>query len=309
MTTNTEQMLREAASEALLTLDGIADTNPRDRADFENKDEWITWAKSRAKWAADKLRAPISRELLAERVLKQMLEQDAALTQPAKAAQAGEAVYQCQGADGRWTDQSRDSYDYNVKHGGGPVRVLYTSPPASQERAQHPTPRMVPIDALLSAESERDCWRTRAQTMIDHANGEFWGWQGDGEDHLESLANSLPVVIRADQLRELQAQQPSGGEVALHGKRVRVAEVVSSADPRKTVPWLAHGDAEASTVESHRDFVRWLDVATPKPEPMTDEQLAAINPYRYSGSTRVVWSNGFRAAERRYGITKGAAHG
>lgn len=87
MTTNTEQLLREAASEALLTLDGIADTNPRDRADFENKDEWITWAKSRAKWAADKLRAPISRELLAERVLKQMLEQDAALTQP---AQAGE---------------------------------------------------------------------------------------------------------------------------------------------------------------------------------------------------------------------------
>jgi len=78
LTTNTEQLLHEAASEALLTLDGIADTNPRDRADFENKDEWITWAKSRAKWAADKLRAPISRELLAERVLKQMLEQDAA---------------------------------------------------------------------------------------------------------------------------------------------------------------------------------------------------------------------------------------
>lgn len=89
MTTNTEQLLSELASEALLTLDGIADTNPRDRADFENKDEWITWAKSRAKWAADKLRAPISRELLAERVLKQTLEQDAALTQP---AQAGEIV-------------------------------------------------------------------------------------------------------------------------------------------------------------------------------------------------------------------------
>ena len=75
----TEQLLREAASEALLTLDGIADTNPQDKADFEDKDEWITWAKSRAKWAADKLRAPISRELHAERVLKQMLEQDAAI--------------------------------------------------------------------------------------------------------------------------------------------------------------------------------------------------------------------------------------
>lgn len=91
--TNTEQLLRDAASEALLTLDGIADTNPRDRADFENKDEWITWAKSRAKWAADKLRAPISRELLAERVLKQMLEQDAALTQPATQAERDQAKH------------------------------------------------------------------------------------------------------------------------------------------------------------------------------------------------------------------------
>jgi hypothetical protein len=86
----TEEQLREAAQNALLTLDGIADSNPRDKADFENKDEWITWAKSRAKWAGDKLRAPISQELFAERVLKQMLEQDAALTHPALASKPGE---------------------------------------------------------------------------------------------------------------------------------------------------------------------------------------------------------------------------
>jgi hypothetical protein len=49
---------------------------------------------------------------------------------------AGEAVYQCQGADGRWTDQTRESYDYNVKHGQAVVRVLYTTPPASQQAAQ-----------------------------------------------------------------------------------------------------------------------------------------------------------------------------
>ncbi len=53
----------------------------------------------------------------------------AALAQP---AEGGEAVYQCQGADGRWTDQTRESYDYNVKHGQAVVRVLYTTPPASQ---------------------------------------------------------------------------------------------------------------------------------------------------------------------------------
>ena len=48
--------LREAAQHALITLDGIADTNPRNTADFETPAEWITWAKSRARWAADALR-------------------------------------------------------------------------------------------------------------------------------------------------------------------------------------------------------------------------------------------------------------
>lgn len=85
-----------------------------------------------------------------------------------------------------------------------------TTPPASQEQAQQPEKRMVPIEAVHEVERERDYWRTRAKTMIDHANGEFWGWQGDGEDHLESMANSMPVVVRADQLRELLAQQSSG---------------------------------------------------------------------------------------------------
>lgn len=65
--------LREAAQNALITLDGIADTNPRETADFETPDEWITWAKSRARWAADALRSPISQEIYAKRILKQML--------------------------------------------------------------------------------------------------------------------------------------------------------------------------------------------------------------------------------------------
>lgn len=132
MTTNTEQLLRELASEALLTLDGIADTNPRDRADFENKDEWITWAKSRAKWAADKLRAPISRELLAERVLKQMLEQDAALTQPAQAGEGGEAYEAIYAA---WKGCGLDiAQGTDWRRFVGMLPPLYTAPPASQER-------------------------------------------------------------------------------------------------------------------------------------------------------------------------------
>ena len=67
--------LREAAQNALVTLDGIADTNPRDTADFETPAEWIAWAKSRARWAADALRSPVAKEIYAERILKQMLDE------------------------------------------------------------------------------------------------------------------------------------------------------------------------------------------------------------------------------------------
>lgn len=34
---------------------------------------------------------------------------------------------------------------------------------------------------------------------------DVWYWQGDGQDHLESMTHQLPVVIRAEQLRELLA--------------------------------------------------------------------------------------------------------
>ena len=67
--------LREAAQNALVTLDGIANTNPRDTADFETPAEWIAWAKSRARWAADALRTPVAQEIYAERVLKNMLQE------------------------------------------------------------------------------------------------------------------------------------------------------------------------------------------------------------------------------------------
>ena len=68
-------LLREAAQNALTTLDGIANANPRDKDDFDSPDEWITWAKSRARWAADALRVPVAQEIHAERSLKQMMDE------------------------------------------------------------------------------------------------------------------------------------------------------------------------------------------------------------------------------------------
>lgn len=93
--TDTNQKLREAAQNALVTLDGIANANQRDTSDFETPSCWIDWAKSRASWAADALRAPIAQEVDAERILKKMLSENSeALSPPTQAepVEGGEVV-------------------------------------------------------------------------------------------------------------------------------------------------------------------------------------------------------------------------
>lgn len=59
--------------------------------------------------------------------------------------------------------------------------------------------------ALHELERERDYYRERCKLMHEHQAGQVWYWQNDGHDNLHSLVNSLPVVIRADQLRALIA--------------------------------------------------------------------------------------------------------
>jgi hypothetical protein len=182
-----EQLLREAASEALLTLDGIADTNPRDKADFEDKDEWITWAKSRAKWAADKLRAPISRELHAERVLKQMLEQDAAaLSHPAAAAKDAEGSGEV--VAWRWrpsqvfpfwayTDDPAKAAEAKKFMGDGGVQPLtIATTPASQPQADH-----LRDDAKMVAQALVPLPPTSVEAEFDRRNAELEakGWGDD----------------------------------------------------------------------------------------------------------------------------------
>lgn len=65
----------------------------------------------------------------------------------------------------------------------------------------------------LCAHPEIDCpWceidRLRAdlKTALDAASSGvgWWVWQGDGEDHVESL--TCPILIRAEQMREVQAE-------------------------------------------------------------------------------------------------------
>lgn len=62
----------------------------------------------------------------------------------------------------------------------------------------------------IEMERQRDFYRQRCHTMEEHQNGGVWYWQGDDGDNLESMGNSMLVVIRADQLRALiAAPQPS----------------------------------------------------------------------------------------------------
>lgn len=44
----------------------------------------------------------------------------------------------------------------------------------------------------------------RLKSLLDAKNEDYWAWQGDDEDHLESLV--CPVVIYADDLRDIIAK-------------------------------------------------------------------------------------------------------
>jgi hypothetical protein len=48
------------------------------------------------------------------------------------------AIYQSQGSDGMWMDMHKVCHDEYVKLGGGPVRVVYTTPPAQPAPVQEP---------------------------------------------------------------------------------------------------------------------------------------------------------------------------
>jgi hypothetical protein len=58
--------MTEALKQALMTLDGIADTNPRNKDDFDSPADWITWAKSRAQFEAGRIRTALTQATSSE---------------------------------------------------------------------------------------------------------------------------------------------------------------------------------------------------------------------------------------------------
>lgn len=109
-------------------------------------------------------------------------------------------------------------------------------------------------------ERDRDYWRQRAETMRAHQERECWYWQGYGLDHPESMEGSLPVVIRADQLRALmaapQAHQP-GADDASGDPR----DLFETVYPMPASGCIRCGDGYAATAfnawTAHNHIERW----------------------------------------------------
>lgn len=138
--------------------------------------------------------------------------------------------------------------------------------------AQAPAPAQEPVDmvpraALHEVERERDWYKTRAQTMHEHQNGQVWYWQGDGEDHPETLVNSLPVVIRADQLRELIAKPAQEvATLSLSAEDVHAAFTKNFPKTRISQAWISFA----------ADIVQAIAARAAKPAQevtLTDEEI------------------------------------
>ena len=70
--------------------------------------------------------------------------------------------------------------------------------------------------------TEVDRYRDEINTRHDKDKGNFWYWQGDGEDHLESL--TCPVLIRAEDLRAIAKQLDEAAGLLRRGLNVNAFE-------------------------------------------------------------------------------------
>ena len=66
-------------------------------------------------------------------------------------------------------------------------------------------------------------------------HGEVWYWQGDGDDHPESL--TCPVIITADKLRALLAPSAQGRDIP---QGARAVELLREAQKRVSRKWRGH---------------------------------------------------------------------
>ena len=209
----------------------------------------------------------------------------AALTQPAQPAEGGEAWAKTASElnrfahTGKWPEDSTD-------------------PPASQEQA-------------APAWSDAVC---DAGFQAMEARGFRVGASDIGKDDMKAMFLAMAEAAKASQE---QAQQPSGGEV-----KAAPVESYPAQDQAFYAFWYSHmkGDLMqpplADISHSTARYIWDSALATPKPEPMTDEQIANVvlqTVYAGDDSTphRNAWAREIgipfaRAIEAHHGITKGS---
>ena len=140
------------------------------------------------------------------------------MTQPTKAAELPDALRLADALECRttsWPDKVFAAAELRRLHAEN-VRL------AALVEAQQPAPSAAVAEIeggppgsggwekhAIEMERQRDYYRQRCHTMEEHQNGGVWYWQGDDGDSLESMGNSMLVVIRADQLRSLMHPSPT----------------------------------------------------------------------------------------------------
>lgn len=72
----------------------------------------------------------------------------------------------------------------------------------------------------------------------EKAQGNYWAWQGDGTDHLESLSFSCPVLISAVQLNEIVTSGATA-QATIEKLRGALGDIEKASDwgyPKQTLP-------------------------------------------------------------------------
>ncbi|MDA8522023.1 DUF4406 domain-containing protein [Acidovorax sp. NCPPB 4044] len=210
-----------------------------------------------------------------------------------------------------WLDGARPWPSYVPQEAAAELRRLHALTSAAAQEAEPAAP--APVEGTVAGgeshaeamERERDYYRQRVRTLDEHQEGQVWYWQDDGGDHLESMVGSLPVVIRADQLRALLAvaRRPQVAAVAVpEGWRLVPAEVkdeMLAAFARAAdgaLDWARISEEARQKVrDSFGPAYRAMLAAAPQ-APAAPTAAAAIPgpPRAYAGRERGAWEHGLR---------------
>lgn len=114
------------------------------------------------------------------------------------------------------------SADLQNRHGGPHTNVVNA---LIRERDGYQESTRLLQERLRLAQLDLDLRRA-------HQEKDVWFFQGDGDDHIESMGNGMVVVIHASDLRALLASQPSNYHDAYRGARDELLALKKAVDAK-----------------------------------------------------------------------------